>query len=541
VIPHFARRAFGAAAAVAVASTILAPAPAGAAVLSALDPGIEWEMPDRFGIDADHDGLIDMPNEASYVAGTVPSTCDPECPPPAFPVRLTATLGDHAPPAAAEHAEYRWTVRPEDGPSIELVRNGPEALLRLPEGPARITLRVVVTTPFGLLGRTTEEVIDVEDLLVVAIGDSYASGEGNPERHRGEGAVTWGDGLGATDAAHAAARRSSVAWPAQVALDLERSDPTTSVTFVSLASSGATVAAGLLGRQSSAVPDPQVEAAARLVGGRQVDLLLVSVGGNDIGFTQIITGLVDADPWLDPVCYENDLENVWASVADGVWDRASHLSWSIGSPFRIGCRTGRSGEGVRVAGMDGLAAELDRMSAAIDRYLGPRRVVITEYPDPTGYTDGGAAGVCGEIVGDAAPLGLHEIDRREQLLGRSKVVEPLNSRIREAAARHDWTYVGGITDAFADGHGYCAVWPDYREDPVGGVEGTFDDPDGWYRNGGLAGTSRMEGPVSWYRTAAQSAALQGPKSRLDTTGTLHPNELGHRAIADLVLAELGRP
>jgi hypothetical protein len=46
------------------------------------------------------------------------------------------------------------------------------------------------------------------------------------------------------------------------------------------------------------------------------------------------------------------------------------------------------------------------------------------------------------------------------------------------------------------------------------------------------------GDVSWYRTASQSAALQGPTPRFLTAGTLHPNELGHAAIARLALTVL---
>jgi hypothetical protein len=190
-----------------------------------------------------------------------------------------------------------------------------------------------------------------------------------------------------------------------------------------------------------------------------------------------------------------------------------------------------------VAGFDGLAAEFDRLGTEIDRLLSPERTVITEYPDPTGYSDGETTGVCDEIVEDAAPLGLHEISRDEQILGREMVVVPLNRVIREAAARHGWLYTEGVSDAFARGHGYCADWPDYRSERSGvSIDQRLADPDSWYRNGTTAGTAPMEGPVSWYRTAGQSVALQGPDSRVDTTGTMHPNELGHLAIAESVLA-----
>ena len=512
-----------------------------------LRPWFEWSMADRYGIDTDLDGLVDMPNTAAYVHGTVPSRCDPACPEAVFPVTLEAHIGGSSVGGAIPFIDYSWHLQPETGPARDFVLHVPRVIVGLPEGRTEATLRLVVRVPFGSFGVAARRTIQIEDILVVAIGDSYASGEGNPELHRGQtaGEPFWGDGSGssATDADHAQARRSSVAWPSQVAMDLERSDPRTSVTFVSVAASSASVARGLLGPQNARLPEPQVPRVEDLVGDRQIDLLLVSIGGNDIGFSRLIAGLVDADPWLDPVCYETDLQNVWDAIADGQWNRVSRITWRITNPFNIRCRSARVDEGVTLAGLDGLPGELERLAAAIETDLHPARVLIMEYPDPTGFSTGTSTEICDEIVGDAAPLGLHEISREEQRLGGIEVLDPLNAVIREAAQRHGWDYATGVAGAFVDGHGYCADWPNYGYPPEFGQRLPFqrdrlDYPDAWYRNGGLDGTQRLEGPVSWYRTAGQSVALQGPDSRVDTTGTMHPNELGHRAMADLVLAIL---
>ncbi|MCJ7726988.1 MAG: hypothetical protein MUP76_11460, partial [Acidimicrobiia bacterium] len=440
-----------------VASTLIAVPPAGAEAvpnIADVEPWFDWSMPDRYGIDGDRDGLVDMANTPAYVHGTLDARCDPDCPDAAFPTSFEAHLGEGIAPGAFPMVTYEWTLRPQQGPVQRYSRYAPQLVVALPEGPTDVILRVVVDLPFRSFGLVAEETIEISDVLVVAIGDSYASGEGNPERRRGVTGDTpaWGDGAGDRDvgADHAAARRSSLSWPSQVAIDLERSDKKSSVTFVSVAASSATIDKGLLGPQNQRLPLAQVPRVAAMVGEREIDILLVSIGGNDIGFSRIIAGLVDADAWLDPICYENDLDNIWASVADGQWNRASRLSWRISDPFHIRCRTERTDDGTALAGLDRLDSELDRLAASLETWLRPGRVVVMEYPDPTGYSNGITTELCDEIVGDAAPLGLHEINREEQRMGRSEVLDPLNGSLLAAANRHGWDYVSGVVDAFTD-------------------------------------------------------------------------------------------
>src|SRR5262249_5125327 len=82
------------------------------------------------------------------------------------------------------------------------------------------------------------ERVEVRDLLVVALGDSLTSGEGNPDADATPFALPrWQNG---------ACHRSLKSGAALAALELERRDPHTSVTFVTLACSGASIAEGLL-------------------------------------------------------------------------------------------------------------------------------------------------------------------------------------------------------------------------------------------------------------------------------------------------------
>jgi lysophospholipase L1-like esterase len=531
------------ASALAAIATPVAAIPPGSAT-AVVRARFDATMPDRFGLDADGDGLIDLPNSARYVQAGTGGACGASCL-PAFTLRLdaspsTATMGGVPLPMVS----FRWEVFGPGGRHI--VRRGaaPGLEIELPEGQYQVSLEVEASSPWGSVrGRTIRQVA-VEDLLVVAIGDSYASGEGNPERPQVEGAsgAQWADAPDdpEAEAAHATAHRSTVAWPALAALALERRDRGTSVTFLSVAATQAEVAAGLLGPQPDVSSASQLDQVVALVGERHIDLLLVSVGGNDIGFARIVRGLVDADRLADPVCYATDLENVWDAASDGDWNRDSALRFAL--PWGVGCRAVRVAGRPVLPGLQGLPAELDRLAEAISGRLDPAAVYLMEYPDPTTPSEGQAA--CREIVGDVTPpFRFHEIDRAEMAVGRARVVEPLNRILAEAAARHGWEFVGGLSAAFAAGHGYCGLRPDYSTgsgEPgwAGFLQAIPAGPGRWYRHGASpeAAAALAAPGVSWWRTAAQSVALQGPADAWKTMGTLHPNELGHLAMARALLA-----
>ncbi|HUU62105.1 MAG TPA: hypothetical protein VMX37_06950 [Acidimicrobiia bacterium] len=518
--------------------------PAPVSAVPAVQPAFTARMPDRFGADADGDGLVDLPNTTEY-AQNCPGTCRGRV---RFTLRLDASPS-RATLAGARLAitGYRWRITGPDGLWLARSTTQPVIEAHLPEGVYRVALDVEAALGWGTATARTERQVVVEDLLIVAVGDSFASGEGNPERPlaSGQADAVWADSPGdpAAEAAHAAAHRSTVAWPALAALALERADPSTSVTFVSLAASGARVGRGLLQGQSGEGGPGQLEQVAALVGGRRIDALVMSIGGNDIGFPRIVRGLVDADPQGDPVCYRVDVENVWRSAADGDWNRGSGLRAAL--PWGVGCRETQETGRPLLPGLEGLGQELDALAGAIDLRLEAEKVYLVEYPDPTGAGEDGVT--CREIAGDLTPLlGVHEIDSAEQAAARELVLEPLNQALAEAARRHGWELVDGVADAFAAGHGYCVAAPDYRlggEDAAPATAAAYTRllPEGWYRHPMQhdLGPFLAEPGVSWYRTARQSVVLQGPGAPWDTRGTLHPNELGHLAIAGLLLEAMG--
>ena len=137
----------------------------------------------------------------------------------------------------------------------------------------------------------------LKDYLVVSMGDSLASGEGNPDV-RGDY-----DPVGSDDPAEwkdSRCHRSALGGPALAARAVEKADPHSSVTFVSVACSGAQIPDvsrrryGGIVKQGDFTFPPQVEQVAKLVGphalrgGRHISSLLLSAGVNDLYFSNVI-------------------------------------------------------------------------------------------------------------------------------------------------------------------------------------------------------------------------------------------------------------
>jgi lysophospholipase L1-like esterase len=210
--------------------------------------------------------------------------------------------------------------------------------------------------------------VRVRDILIAALGDSFGSGEGNPDvpvRFSKERAVDYAKAEKHPDLAGYPARvgswkqigdknfieanphwldqachRSLYSHQTRAALQLAIEDPHRAVTFVNVACSGAEVTFGLFLRYKGNewVPNPpelsQISAIAEaqcgsndapfqdlpeafhikgtiseLQGGltlrrcdrkaaRNIDLLFVSIGGNDIGFARLVANSVLADQSL---------------------------------------------------------------------------------------------------------------------------------------------------------------------------------------------------------------------------------------------------
>jgi hypothetical protein len=226
-----------------------------------------------------------------------------------------------------------------------------EIKLRVPFGKT-----IIVTADMRRADGVTERIsaeIAVQDLLIAGLGDSIAAGEGNPDRpvaladegfcfrqfigtssseyfrpgragFKGDKSCELGrPSPGAVDAwnklaarwQNSACHRSLYGYQLRTALALAVEQPHVAVTFLPLACSGASIETGLLGstrvreldcgdRKCPATVPSQVSQLATLLAqarkrdpGRKLDLVLLTVGANDIDFSGLVADAIIEEPW----------------------------------------------------------------------------------------------------------------------------------------------------------------------------------------------------------------------------------------------------
>jgi hypothetical protein len=364
-------------------------------------------MPARLGLDTNGDGLVDYANSADEFE-------QEEANADGFRVELRVRFD-----LCKKGSTYTW--RTTAGETVGTGGRGCRVTQTFPrEGDYPVELSVQ-----GASGkaRTYHREIMVRDWLIVSIGDSVASGEGNPDFPAEDGKrARW-----ESPRCH----RSAKAAPARAALALEATDSRTSTTFVHLACSGAKLSTGLLGPYKgldnsllsrSRPLDPQVDELEQIARRRQVDAVLVSVGANDVYFGPIVKFCLQ---WHD----------------------------CIGKRFKPNDKRHRRGllpEVVKKA-VAKLADEYDALALRLSGVVLPSHVLITEYFDPTRDGEGGFC----ERIGTRLPGGRLQIDKAEAEWAATRILVPVNQQIAAATRDHGWTEVGGVADAFKH-HGYCA-------------------------------------------------------------------------------------
>lgn len=359
---------------------------------------IDWSMPDRYGADENGDGLVD-----SY-----PPDGSLEIEPDGFHVNLLAT-GE----ACSGSGAVSWKI---DGRAVgasdrNVVAGDPLSCsftYRFEEE-GTFDVSVQVADSGGTVAEGSREV-RVRDFLIVSIGDSVASGEGNPDVPF---VPRW---------QNRQCHRSALAGPALAAKAIEDLDPRSSVTFVHLACSGATTLTGLLGAYEGQEPGellpPQVDELERLAGGREIDAVLVSIGANDVRFSKVVEKCL-----LQSECTFNEPGSA-----------ARQFSKDLAK----------------------LPGRYDLLAAALaQRGVPANRVYLTEYFDPT-RDDAGR--FCDKTILADFPLAKKTgfvITAAEAQWASETMMPQLNLEGARAAARHGWNRVSGIRDPFLT-HGYCA-------------------------------------------------------------------------------------
>lgn len=445
----------------------------------------------------------------------------------------------------------------------------------------------------------------VKDLLIAGLGDSFASGEGNPnvpvtfdanrrfrnfypERRDNDasGDAVWTDTL---------CHRSLYGAQLRAALQIAVENPQVSITFLDYSCSGAGIEAGILNPQTyverqfvdergqSLTPpyisggpedgqlfklirdlcrtEPEMSGRVPLCPGqdfrRPLDLLFLTVGGNDIGFSNIVA---------------------WASLREGVSAKVASFIGATVSAEEFSRRM----RDILPSAYAELAAAFESSLPLVssgDGVFDPSRVILSAYPDLVTDETGG---IC-----KAAPRDAGEEDRypanqsldmfSSWLTARASRLEEvreqfssLHRRMRDLAGDHGWTFAGSVyRDRMFDGHGFCAQDLRRISDPAEQLmipcfgTATRDTETCQTTLSGTPGKWRPYDPSSqnfpfvlrqrWVRTLNDAYMVVNQKvkdrsGRIDeeassavfseTTGALHPTAEGHAVLADSLMLTL---
>ena len=435
--------------------------------------------------------------------------------------------------------------------------------------------------------------VEVRDLFVVGMGDSFGSGEGNPDqpvRFSRERAANYGkNGLNGYPArvgdwkqvgdgsfldenarwVDQACHRSLYSYQLRDALQLAVEDPHRAVTYVGEACSGAEVTAGLFLRYKGNewVPNPpdlsQISfiaaaqcgkrdaplqdlpeayhmngAVPELEGGlvlrkcapqnsRKIDLLFVSIGGNDVGFARLLANAVLAD--------ESLLRKL------GGW---------FGQVYASKQAQGR---------MDTLDERYKALNRAVHYILHipwneSDRVILTSYPGLALLGDGskvcpdGRSGM--EVLSDFR-LSEHKVREGQQ------VADQLQDVMRQSAAAHGWTFADAHRKQFI-GRGICAGFTDNAFSIADDLRLPRLNAGGKWEPYNPADYGPYSPRQRWFRTPNDafmtgnfhvSPSLMQKVMKIDYfawfqvllastySGAFHPTAEGHAAIADAVVSE----
>ena len=468
------------------------------------------------------------------------------------------------------------------------------------KAPCREQVRLEVPYPDGLdvkveiAGSTVAETeIKVRDILIVGMGDSFGSGEGNPDvpvRFSRERSIAYGKadkypemagyparegtwsqigdkGFVASNARwlDTACRRSLYSHQLRAALQISLEDPHRAVTFAGLACSGAETTFGLFLRYKGNewVRNPpdlsQISAAADLQcagnnapdqdypeayhiqgvvkelegglvlkrcdrkGSRPIDLLFVSIGGNDIGFARLVANAVLND--------ESTLKSL------GGWVGQVHGN----------------------AESEELLSALDERYKALNRAVHnvlhipweeSDRVILTAYP-PLALLDNGRE-ICPDGNAGMDVISTFNLSQRAAL-NSTKLADELNGVMSNSAHQHGWSFADAHRKAFT-GRGVCAGYTDNafsiaddlrlprlhdgKWDPYNPADyKPYETRQRWFRTPNDAFmTGNFHAAGSVLQKALKLDSLSWFQVLLASTysGAFHPTAEGHAAMADAV-------
>jgi lysophospholipase L1-like esterase len=489
-------------------------------------------------------------------------------------------------------ATCAWSFDDGEGPQQSTFDCAEPINLRARYGRPTVATVEVSSGPDAPQRVTTE--IRVRDIFIAGLGDSIASGEGNPDRpialseegfcfrsYLGTAAAQYyrpsragykgGRACEAPDTLqvwqrqsalwlNAACHRSLYSYQTRTALALAVQYPHIAVTYLPLACTGATIADGLFGGQRARECPPTksasaclgtvnaqlaelreaVSAARRRQPDRQLDLILLSIGANDINFSGLVADVIVDTP-TERVLFRRS--GVLGSVDDSRAALARELPQSFG-----------------------------RLREALKPLVGDlQRVVFVSYANPT-LADGGAPCAGGRAGFDihpsfnAQPQRLANVSGyvENEFLPQLKTLALCQSGVLCGDPAADrMTFVDAHQAAFAN-HGFCARGqndPEFDRECFSPKGESFDPDLVTAANqpmlcGRSAGDYRAYLPrARWIRDANDSyfAAMTYPQGLPSSSqpadihdatwgvlsavygGAVHPSAEGHAAMADAAL------
>ena len=499
-------------------------------------------------------------------------------------------------------SEFNCEWRVGDAPPLTAPCDGTvTASLPYPNG-ADISVAVVGEQPITLKAK-------VRDLLIVGLGDSFASGEGNPDmpvvfseaqryknlyprrkNNDASGSPQWTDEL---------CHRSLYSHQLRAALQIAIENPQSAVTFLGYGCSGAGIEAGILGPQeyvegvstaSAQSSDNAAAQSSRFLSGdskdaqirwllrelckvkpeeekglwtcpenqfrRNVDYLFLSVGGNDVGFRNVVA---------------------WATLREGTSATLAKFFGATVSAKQFATNMKDILPGVYARLAKAIERAVPLYSA--DQVFDATHVVLTAYPDmlvdetnqvcPAGGTE--------DAEEDRFPAN-QSLDAFSSWLattsGRLDAVHEqlatLHQRMKDLSGDHGWTFAGRVyDDRVFQGHGFCAQRSKFANDPAEVLMipcwGKADRPTQTCQSSwsGKAKEWRPYSPITqnypyalrqrWVRTFNDAYMTVNQKvidksGKVDdqasaqtfseTTGAMHPNAEGQAAMADAILMDI---
>ena len=468
--------------------------------------GFNWSVPPRYGQDLNSDGVVDD----NFIASTFNYDMN-YIYPNYWPIDFYGcqTAADDESGVSTTNT-YRWSIN-------GTVISGRACTLRYTgftrQGTYPVTLTYITAEGVGV---SFSQQVYIKDYFIVVIGDSIASGEGNPDipspldaDHKPIRPLVW---------QNKRCHRSANAYPSKAAIALENSDPHTSVTFISYACSGATIQTPLWTGREGLSTDPPEPSKYRGTGifepyignettnydiftyipaqmqqlqaalitppykqKRRFDALIMSAGGNDLHFGDIAVQCVrDASCWPNSMIWDNPTTAYNLSYL--VW-RALNWNGLGGSPTSLPDSYAR---------LNGAINSLDPK---------PAKVYVTQYPDQTRASNYGS--YCSMLYDHTKND--YGISQQEAFMLSTFAVYGINQAIEDAATGYGWQLVDGIDSYQVD----LAKTP--------GTPGKFVKDENNQGHGYCASDN-------WILRASQSS-----------TGPLHPTGKGHQVIKDRLL------